>query len=109
MERHGDRPSLNSRIPCRRVAEAHRVEALLTTIGAAGGRRFVNDDLAEARAAGIELFPEPGSHQLDGRVFEARDVVQIGVIQLRYERFHRFAYLRVIVNPSSFRANLSLN
>jgi hypothetical protein len=69
----------------------------------------VNDDLTEARAGGTKLFPEPGGHQLDGRIFEARDIVQVGVIQLRYERFYRFAYHRVIVNPSGLPVNLSLN
>ena len=69
----------------------------------------MNDDLTEARAAGSKLFPEPGSHQLDGRIFEARDIVQVGVIQLRYERFHRLAYQSVIVNPSGLPVNLSLN
>ena len=84
-------------------------DALLTAIGAASGWRFVNDDFAEAWTEGAKFFPEPGSHQLDGRIFEARDIVQVGVIQLRYERFHRFAYQRVIVNPSGLPVNLSLN
>ena len=68
----------------------------------------MNDDLTEARAAGSKLFPEPGSHQLDARIFEAMDIVQVGVIQPRYEWFYGFANQSVMVTPSGLPVYLSL-
>ena len=74
---------------------------LLAAIDATRGRRFVNDDLAKAGAKRLEFFPEPGRHVFNRRIFEARDFIQIGMIELLKERLHRGANFSVIVKPAA--------
>jgi len=94
------------RLPAR---TGNAIPQLLAAIDAAGGGGLVNDDLAETGAAGFEFFPEPGGHELDGRVFQALDLVEVGMIQLLEQRVHRAADAGVIVNPAEMGIDLTLD
>ena len=48
----------------------------------------MDDDFAKAGQLGRKLFPEPAGHELDGRIFEAGDVVEAGVVELFDEGPH---------------------
>jgi hypothetical protein len=66
-------------------------------------------DLAETRATGFEPFPQPRRHVLDGRVLQTLNIVQIRMIELFDERFHRRADASVVVEPAGHRVNFPLD
>ena len=76
---------------------------------AACGGGFVDDDLAEPGAIGLQFFPKPRSHVLDGGIFEAGGFVEIGVVELVDERVHGPADLCVIVDPADFGIYLAFD
>ena len=61
-----------------------------------------------------KLDPEPFAHVLDGGIFQPLDFVEIAVVELFHQRFHRLADFGVIVNPArlgvalAFHRNLQL-
>src|SRR5947209_3452086 len=83
--------------------------ALLAAIAAPRSRRFVDDDLAQARALRREPLPKPRGHVFDGWIFQAGNLVEIAVIEVLDQRSHRVADLRVIVKPSGRRIDLALD
>lgn len=83
--------------------------ALLAAVRAPRHRRLVDHDLAETGTVWREFFPEPGCHLFDGRIIQARNVIQVSVIELLYQRLHRVADPRMIVDPTSLRVDLALN
>ena len=85
------------------------VPALLAAISAPRHRRLVDHDLAETGTVWCELFPEPGCHLFDGGIIQARNVIQVSVIQLLYQRPHRVTDPSMIVDPTSLRVDLALN
>jgi len=56
-----------------------------------------------------EFLPEPGRHSFDSWIFEARNIVQVRVIQLVYQWLHRVADPRVIVDPTCLRIDFAFN
>lgn len=63
------------------VKSDRSVFSKLPAEGAARGRRLVDADLEETGQLGFDFFPEPGTHFLDGRAFEAFDVIKIAVVE----------------------------
>ena len=61
----------------------------------------MDDDFAKAGALRGNLFPKPRRHVFDRRIFQAGDLIQIRMVELRDKRFHRRADPRVIVNPAA--------
>src|ERR1700683_939650 len=73
----------------------------LPAIDAARPRRLMQDDLIQPRQLRCQLFPEPARHQFNRRIFQARDVVQVGVIELLHDGTHHVLNRGVIVeNPT---------
>jgi len=72
----------------------------LTAKTAAGGRGFVDRDLEKSGQMGFDPPPEPRAHFLNGRAFQALDVVEITVIHQIDQRIHRFGNALVIINPA---------
>ena len=69
-------------------------------INAARSGRFVHDDLGKARTEWLKSLPEPRRHIFDRRIIEPGDFVEVSMIQLVHERFHRSANFSVIVKPA---------
>src|SRR5882724_3767037 len=83
--------------------------SLFAPIHAARGRRFVHDDFAKTGAQRFKLFPEPRRHVLDRWIFEARNFVEIRMIELPNDWLHRVGNLRVIVDPAGRRIDLAFD
>lgn len=69
-------------------------------VAATGAGGFVDDDFAKAGQLGRKFFPEPAGHEFDGRIFEAGDVVEAGVVELFDEGPHGVGDRGVIVENS---------
>ena len=76
---------------------------------ASGSRGLVEDNLAQSGALRGQFSPEPGAHVFDSGIFQAFNLVEIGMVQLFQQWGHRLADLRVIVDPANLRIDLSLN
>ena len=82
---------------------------LFAAIGAPSGRCFVHDDLAQARALGLQFLPEPLRHVFDRWVVQAFDVIEVFMVQQFQKWSHRLADLRVVVNPPGFGIHVTFN
>src|SRR5437762_13319707 len=63
--------------------------SLFAAIHAARRRRFVHDNFTKTWAKRFQLFPKPCRHVLDGRIFQARNFVEIRMIELLHNWLHR--------------------
>src|SRR5687768_1737357 len=87
-------------VSLRRAFGGHRPplqKQLLAAIDTARSWRFMHDDLTESGAKRLQLLPEPGRHVFDRWVLQAGNFVEIGMIELLQNRFHRGADFGVIV------------
>ena len=73
---------------------------LFPPVNAAGGAGFGDDDFGELGELGFEAVPDPDGDVFAGGVFEARDVVEIAVVELFPERFEGVRDVRVIHDPA---------
>ena len=70
--------------------------------------------MSTPRHVGCNFFQNPRRHFVNRRIFQALNLVQIGMIEHVDERLHRCADLSVVVNPAagwidiSFHRNLNL-
>ncbi len=55
---------------------------LFPAINATRAGSLVENDFVKAGQLIGQLFPEPAGHQLDGWIFQAGNVIEIGVIEL---------------------------
>lgn len=73
------------------------------------GGSFVHDDLGKAGQLRGKFRPEPDAHIFDGRIFEAGDFVEVGMVEHVEQRLHRAGNIRVIVEPAGLRIGLALD
>ena len=69
----------------------------------------MDHNFGEAGQLGIQLFPKPICHQLDRGIFQSRDIVEVRVVELLYNRSHRSADERMVVKPSGLGIHLALD
>jgi len=72
----------------------------LPAIDTAGGAGFGDDHLGEERELRLELPPNPGGDELTGGVLEARDVVEVAVVQFGPDRLEGTGDVSVIHEPA---------
>lgn len=84
------------------VAQAVVPSELLAAVNAARRRCFVHDDFAKTGTLRFQFSPEPFRHFFNRWILQSFDIVEIRVIQNFQKRFHRFADLRVVINPADF-------
>jgi hypothetical protein len=69
-------------------------------VATAGGAGFGDADFREEREAGFESGPDPGGDVFAGGIVEARDVVEIPVIELIPDGTERGGDIGVIDEPA---------
>ena len=67
----------------------------------------MHHDPAQSRQAGLEFLPYPHGDMLAGRIFEARHIVQIAVIELVEDRRKGRLDVGEVHDPAGFRARLA--
>jgi len=78
-------------------------------INALSSTGFSDDNFGEQRKLGFEFLPDPDGDVLAGWVFQARDFVQVVVVELLPVRFKKLGDIRVIYYPAEFRVTLAGN
>ena len=76
---------------------------LVAVILAAAGAGFMNADLGKLRQQRLDLVPDPLSNHLAGRILQARDVVQVIVVELFIERLEDRLDLGKVADPACMR------
>lgn len=82
---------------------------LFTPINAARSGCFVHHDFAKAGTERLKFLPKPRCHVFDRRIIESSDFVEIRVIELLQERFHRRANFSVIIKPAGRRIDVAFH
>ena len=82
---------------------------LVAAVFAATGAGFMNTNAGQFREKGFELLPDPLDEDFAGWVFQARDVVEVVVIQLFIERLEDGFDLGEVANPAGIGVNLALD
>lgn len=91
----------NERVsPCPPRSLWFKIGSLLPAIRTPRRRRFVDHDLRQAREIGCEFLPEPVGHILNRRVLQTGNLIEIAVIKLIYDRLHKLADTRMVVEPA---------
>ena len=73
---------------------------LLAAIDAAAGAGLVDANRTELRQQGFQLIPDPLGEHFAGRVFQARDVVEVVVVEAFIKRLENRLDLREVANPA---------
>jgi hypothetical protein len=78
-----------------------------TFVGAAAGARLVNDNAAEQRQLRFHLIPNPTREILARGILEARDLIQIMMIESIERRLKRCAHVCKVHDPTRMRVDVA--
>jgi hypothetical protein len=87
------------------VVAVRSVSAIFTTTGAG----FVDPDAGQLGKERFELLPDPFGDDFAGRVIQARNIVQIVMVELLVEWLEDRFDLREIPNPAGVRVDLAFD
>ena len=80
---------------------------LLAAIDATAGAGLMDADGAEFRQQRLEFVPDPLGEDFAGGVFQARNIVEVVVVQALVERLEDRLDFREVTNPASVRVDLA--
>src|SRR5690349_13482023 len=87
--------------------QAGEETSALAFVNAAARAGLVDHDLAELRQLRLGLLPDPARQVLAGRILEARDLVQVVMIELIVDRLKSHAHVREIHDPAAVLVHCS--